>query len=155
MFIRRGFKLLFCPLAVSWNGHVSSITNRAFLSRRDRDSVWWSTRLWVRELHPVFVQDIARERVASYRQPLPCHIPPRSSVASCDPRLLHKVSLHKGLSIVSSYETPRHCTNTMAPFSRAPLNLTIVLFIAVFSKFWRSCRSFFPQCAWRARESCD
>ena len=43
----------------------------------------------------------------------------------------------------------------MASFSRAPLNLTIALFVAALSWVWRSCRSFFPRCAWRARESFD
>ena len=38
------------------------------------------------------------------------------------------------------------------PFPRS-LNLTIALFIAALSWVWRSCRSFFPRCAWRARES--
>ena len=38
----------------------------------------------------------------------------------------------------------------MAPFSRAPL-----LFVEVLSWVWRSCRSFSPRCAWRARESFD
>ena len=54
---------------------------------------------------------------------------------------------------MSSSETPRHFTNAMAPFSRTPLNLTIYLFIAVLSEFWRSCRNFFPRQAWRTRES--
>ena len=94
--------------------------------------------------------------MVSCRQPsLPWHIPPTSSVASCDPRLLPKVSLHRGPYIVSSCENPRHSTNAMAPFSRAPLNLTIALFFAALSWVWRSCRSFFPRCAWRARESFD
>ena len=31
------------------------------------------------------------------------------------------VSLHRGPSIVSSCENPRHSTNALAPFSRAPL----------------------------------
>ena len=88
------------------------------------------------------------------RQPLPWHVPPTSSAASCDPRLLPKVFLHRGPSIVSSYETPRHSTNAMAPFYRAPLNFIIALFIGVLSKFWRSCRSF-PRCAWRARDNFD
>ena len=43
----------------------------------------------------------------------------------------------------------------MAPFSRAPLNLTIALFVAALSWVWRSYRSFFPRCAWRVRESFD
>ena len=50
------------------------------------------------------------------------------------PRLLPKVSLHGGPSIVSSFETPRHFTNYIAPFSRAPLNINIALFIAIFPK---------------------
>ena len=94
MSIRNGFSLSFCSLALCRKGHVSSTTNWTLLSRRDRASAWWSTRLWVRELHPVFEQDMAWRRVVSCRQPLPCHIPPTSSVASCDPRLLPKVSLH-------------------------------------------------------------
>ena len=72
-----------------------------------------------------------------------------------DPRLLPKVSLHKEPSILSSCEIPKHSTNVMAPFSRAPLNLTIALFIATLFRVWRSCRSFFPRCAWRARQSFD
>ena len=56
---------------------------------------------------------------------------------------------------MSSCETPRHSTNVMTPFSRAPLNLTIALFIAALSWVWRSCRSFFPRCTWTARESFD
>ena len=57
--------------------------------------------------------------------------------------------------MVSSCENPRHSTNAMAPFSRAPPNLTIVLFVAALSWVWRSCRSFFSRCAWRACESFD
>ena len=154
--VRKGFNLPFRPLAVSRKGRVSLTTNCTLLSRRDRPRAWWSTRLWVRELYPFFVQDIAGRRGVSSRKPLPSHIPPTSSAASCDPRLLPKVSLHRGPSIVSSRETPRRSTNNvMVSFSRAPLNLTIALFITVFSKFWRSCRSFFPRCAWRACESFD
>ena len=33
--------------------------------------------------------------------------------------------------------------------------LFIVLFVAALSWAWRPCRSFFPRCAWRARESFD
>ena len=69
--------------------------------------------------------------------------------------MLPKIPLHRGPSIVSSCETPRYSRNAMSPFSCAPLNLTIALFIAVLSKFWRSCWSFFRRCAWRARESFD
>ena len=98
---------------------------------------------------------MARRRVVSCRQPLPWHIPPTSSVASCDPRLLPKVSFHREPSIVFSCENPRHSTNAMARFSRAPLNLIIALFFAALSWVWRSCRSFFPRCAWRAGESFD
>ena len=36
-----------------------------------------------------------------------------------------------------SCETLRDPTNVMAPFSRAPLNLTVALFIAAFSWVWR------------------
>ena len=32
---------------------------------------------------------------------------------------------------------------------------SIALYTAVFSRLWRSCRSLFPRCAWRARESLD
>ena len=56
---------------------------------------------------------------------------------------------------MSSCENPRHSTNAMAPFSHAPLNLTIALFVAALSWVWRSCKRFFPRCAWRARESFD
>ena len=132
--IRKGFNLPFCPLALSWKGHVSSTTNCTLLSQRVRARAWWSTRLWVRELHPVFVQDMAWRRVVSCRQPLPRCIPPTRSAASYDPRLLPKVvSRHREPSTVSSCETPRHSTNAMAPFFRAPLNLTVDLFIVVFS----------------------
>ena len=81
--------------------------------------------------------------------------PPTSYAVSCDPRLSLKVSLHRGPSIVSSCETPRHSTNVMVPFSSAPLKLTIALFIGVLSWVRRSCRSFFPRYVWRARESSD
>ena len=154
--IRNGFSLPFCPLPLSRKGHVSSTTNWTLLSRRDQASAWWSTRLWVKELHPVFVQDMAWRRMVSCRQPLPRHIPPTTCAASSNPRLLPKVSLHRGPSIVSSFETPRHSTNNaMAPFSRAPLNLTIALFICALSWVWISCRSFFSRCAWRVREGFD
>ena len=155
MSIRNGFSLLFSSLALCRKGHVSSTTNWTLLSRRDRASAWWSTRLWVRELHPVFEQDMTWRRVGFCRQPLPRHIPPTTSVVSCDPRLLPKVSLRRGPSIVSSCGNPRNSTNAMAPFSLAPLNLTIAHFVAALSWVWRSCRSFFPRCAWRARESFD
>ena len=89
------------------------------------------------------------------RYPSRCVRGSSGKVFSCDPRLLPKVSLNRGSSLVSSYENPRHSTNAMVPFSRAPLNLTIALFIAALSWGWRSCRSFFPRCAWRARESFD
>ena len=71
MSIRNGFSLPFCSLALCRKGHVSSTTNRTLLSRRDRASAWWRTRLWVREFLPVFVQDMAWRRVVSCRQPLP------------------------------------------------------------------------------------
>ena len=48
------------------------------LSRKDQTIVWWSTRLQVRELHPVFMKDIAWRWVVSCRQPLPWHVPPAS-----------------------------------------------------------------------------
>ena len=70
MSIRNGFSLPFCSLALCRKGHVSSTTNWTLLSRRDRASAWWSTRLWVRELHPVFEQDMTWRRVVSCRQPL-------------------------------------------------------------------------------------
>ena len=75
--------------------------------------------------------------------------------AQSGPVILPKVSLHRGPFIVPSCKTPRHSTNVMAPFSCAPLNLTIALFIAALSWVWRSFRSFFPRCAWRACESFD
>ena len=89
------------------------------------------------------------------RLPWPWYVPRTTCAASCDPRLLPKVSLHRGASIVSTCEIPRHSINTMATFSCSPLRLTIALFIAVLSRVWRSCRSFFPRYAWRARESFD
>ena len=154
MSICRGFNLPLCPLALSRKGPVSSTTNWTLHSRRDRSSAWWRTRLWVRELHPVSIQDMAWRRVVSCRQSLPWHIPPIHSATSCDHRLLPKASFHRGPSIVPSCEIPRHSTNAMAPFFRTHLNLTID-FVTALSKFWRSCRSFFPRCAWRARESFD
>ena len=108
MSIPNGFNPPLCTLALSRKDHVSSTTNWTLLSRRDWASAWWGTRLWVRELHPVFVQDMAWRRVVSCRQPLPRHIPPTNSVASCDPRYLPKVSLHRKPYIVYSCETPRH-----------------------------------------------
>jgi len=45
--------------------------------------------------------------------------------------------------------------NAMAPFSRAPLNLTIALFEVLPSWLQRSVRSLTSWCAWRARESLD
>ena len=91
------------------------------LSRRDRtiNSAWCSTRLWARELHPVFVQDMAWRRVVSRRQPLPWYIPP-SSATPCDPRLLPKVSLGRGSSILSSCETPGIPQMPWRPFSTLP-----------------------------------
>ena len=70
MSVRNGFSLPLCPLALSWKGHKSSTSNWTLLLRRDQASSWWSTRLWVRELHPVFVQDMVWRRVVSCRQPL-------------------------------------------------------------------------------------
>ena len=46
---------------------------------------------------------------------------------------------------MSSCESCRHSTNSMVPFSRAPLNLAIAHFFAMLSKFWRSWKSFFPR----------
>ena len=39
------------------------LTNWTLLSRRDRANAWWSIRLWVRKLHPIFIQDIAWKHV--------------------------------------------------------------------------------------------
>ena len=153
--IRRGFNLPFCPLALSRKGHVSS-NNKLYCALAKGSSQCLVEHSIVGERAPSVVQEnIAWRRVVSCQQPLPWHIPPRSSAASCDPRLLPQVSLHRGLSIVSSRETPRHSTNAMAPFSHASMNITIALFTAVFSKFGRSCRSFSPRCAWRALEGFD
>ena len=58
MSILRGFNLPFCPPAISRKGHVFSTTNWTLLSRMDRASAWWITRLWAREFLPVFVQNI-------------------------------------------------------------------------------------------------
>ena len=65
--IRRGFNLPFCPVILSRKGHVSSTINCTLLSSRNRTSVRRSARLWGRELHPVFVQNIAWRRVVSCR----------------------------------------------------------------------------------------
>ena len=43
MSIRNGFSLPFCLLALLRKGHISSRTNCALLSRRDRASTWWRT----------------------------------------------------------------------------------------------------------------
>ena len=102
--IRKGFNMPFCPLALSRKGHVSSTINWTLLSQRDRASAWRSTRLWLKEPHPVFVQDIAWRRVVSCRQPLPRHILQTNLVASCDPRLLAKVSLYRGPSKIAFCE---------------------------------------------------
>ena len=67
MSVRRGLNLLFCPLASYRKGHVSSTINWTLLSPRYRASAWWSTRLWVRKLHLVFAQDIARRWMVSCR----------------------------------------------------------------------------------------
>ena len=61
--IRRGFNLPFYPLALARKGKVCSTTKCTFLSRKDRVRAWWSTQLWVRELHPVFVKGITWMRV--------------------------------------------------------------------------------------------
>ena len=98
---------------------------------------------------------MALRRVISCRQPLPRHISPTSSAASSNPRLLPKVPLHKSPSSVSACKTPGHSTKVVVPFSHAPPDLTLALFIAVLSRFWRSCQNVFPWCAWRARESLD
>ena len=141
IFIYNGFNSPFCPLAFPQKGHVSSPTNCTLLSRRGRASAWWSTRLRVREFHPVFVQDMAWRRVVACRNH--CHdishqqVPPRHATPGSCLR-----SLHREPSIVSSCETPRHSANTMAPFSCALPNLAIALFIVVLSRIWRSCRSF-------------
>ena len=117
LFIRKGFDLPFCPLALSRKGHVTLKTNWSLLSQKDRVSALWNTRLWVEEPHPVFVQDTASRLVVSCRQPLPCHIPPRRSAASLNLRLLPKVSLHRGPSIVSSCEIPGHLETPWRPSS--------------------------------------
>ena len=69
--IRKWFNLPFCSLALSRKDRMSSTTNCTLLLRRDRASAWKSTRFWVGELHPVYVQDKAWRRVVCYRQPLP------------------------------------------------------------------------------------
>ena len=84
----------------------------------------------------------------------------RATIAMTHPthkfrRVLRLQALHRGPSIVSSCETSGHYTNAMAPSSCITLNLTIALFITALARFWRSCRSVFPRCAWEARESFD
>ena len=69
--IRRGLNLPLCTLALSRKGHVSSTTYYTLLSRRDRDSAWRSNRLWMRELHPVFMKNMAWRQVVSCQQSLP------------------------------------------------------------------------------------
>ena len=54
-----------------------------------------------------------------------------------------------------SVETSGFLSVTVAMTYPTTLKPTIALVIAVLSKFWRSCRSFFPRGAWRARESFD
>ena len=111
--------------ALYWKGHVSSTTNWTLLARRDRANAWWSTRLWAREPHPIFVRDISWRRVFSSRQPLPRHIQPTSPAAPGDARLVHKVSLHRDPPSSLLARPLGLPTNAMATFSRAPLNLTI------------------------------
>ena len=67
-------------------------------------------------------------KAGGLRRSLPWHVSATSSTASCDPRLLSRVSLHREPSILSSLETPKHSTNALAPFSRGPLKLTIAFF---------------------------
>ena len=80
--------------------------------------------------------------------------PSSKSFASCNPTLLPKASIHRRPFIMSSCKTPRYSTNLMAPFCRDLLNLTHSFFLAVFSGFLGSCRSFFPRCARIARDEC-
>ena len=106
--------------------------------------------------HPYFRYGV--EASGFFSATITMTIPLTCSAMSCDPRLLLKVSLYRryrGSTIVASFENPRHSTHVVAPFSRAPLNLTIDFFVAVLFKLWRSCRSFFPRCAWRARARCN
>ena len=79
-------------------------------------------------------------------------MPGGALVASCNPRLLPKVSLHTGGSIMSSYETPRHSTNALAPFTRVPLNLATAFFIVMLSGFWRTFMIISTVCMESARE---
>ena len=79
-------------------------------------------------------------------------VPGRALAASCDPRLLLKVSLYRRGSIVSSYETLKHSTNAMAPFTRVPLNLTTAFFIVMLFGFWRSWKLISTVCKESARE---
>ena len=123
LFICIGFSLPLCPLDLSRKGHKSSTTNWALLSRRDGTSVWCSTRSWVRELHPVFVQIKACRPLVSCRQQYHDIMLPTSPAALCGPRLLPKVSLYKRPSIASSCTTPRYSTTTMVPFSCSSLTL--------------------------------
>ena len=101
--------------------NVSSMTNRTVLLRRDLDSAWWNTQLWLRELFPVFVHNAAKRwGILSRQQPLWSIPPPSSSVVSCDLRLLFKGPLDREPSIVSSYEIP--CTPPI-PCHPSPVTL--------------------------------
>ena len=155
MSIHRGFNRPFCLLVLSRKGHVSS-NDKLELALTKGSS------------HCLVEHSIVGKRAPS-RSCAGCSVEAGdflpATIAMTHPT---KKSRHvmrsqtsayglppHGSSIVSSYETPSHSTNVIAPFFRTPQNLTVALFTVVLSIFWRSCRSVFPRCAWRACESVD
>ena len=137
--------------------HVASTKNGTLLSQRDRTSAWWDTRLWVRELYPVFMHNIAwrgwylagnHYHGISHRFVLLRH---------AIQRLFPQTSFHlQGAPpyVSDSRENPRRSTDRChSTLLRIPLNLTIALPAIALSRFWRSCRSFSLRGAWRAPKS--
>ena len=135
MSIRRMVNLPFCLLALS---KTPCVFNNKLGFALAKGSIKCLVRYLIVDKTTPSRLCAGYRRVVSCRQPLPWHIPLTRPAASCDPRLLPKVSFYRGPSIVSCCKTPRHSTTVMASFSRAPLNSTIALFIAVLSRFWTS-----------------
>ena len=98
--------------------------------------------------HSVFVQHLARRREVFYQQPLPWYVPTNNSTASCDPGSCLRSPSTGSPSSCLFCNTSRNSTNVMTLFPRGPLNHPIALFITLFSRFRRPCRTFFPWCAW-------
>ena len=146
MSIRPGFNLPFCPLALSRKGHASLTINWTLLSRRDQASAWSSTRLRVRELSLVFVQDIAWKRVVTCLKPFPWLIlrtivPPDHAIPGSFLRSPSTggPALHRGF--LSGAPGIPH----VAPFSRAPLNLSSMCGYVCVCVLWSSHYPIGPQ----------